>query len=181
MLNLKRPRARPGVAGRLIVGLVAAALAACAGSPRQRPVRMGPAGGGLETVRRQFEGKWELVSLERLDASGKATPVDAAGQLTYDAFGNLSVQGEVRDASMRSELGERPALLNVQGRAVIDTTRQELRILDLSSDRPVDEKMTATVSPDRVRTYQFEGDLLKLTIRDTAGTPTARTTWKRIP
>ena len=164
---------------------VAGAVAGCAPAPRVRPVKAGPTDtgpGSLEYVRAQLEGSWELVRLEAIGPSGAATPVDASAKLTYDRYGNLSVVGDVTDAKAREALGGRPTLLNLTGRAVIDTSKQLIRILDVESDREVEPtKALDAASLERARYYEFEGDVLKLTVKDQAGNATARLTWKKMP
>lgn len=163
---------------------VAVAFPGCAPAPRVRPVKAGPTDtgpGSLEYVRTQLEGSWELVRLEVIGPGGAATPVDAAAKLTYDRYGNMSVVGDVKDAKARESLGGRPTLLNLTGRAVIDTSKQLIRVLDVQSDREVEPtKALDAVSLERARYYEFEGDLLKLTVKDQTGNPTARLTWKKM-
>ncbi len=173
--------------GRLAMSTLALALslpllAACPAGPRASPVKMGPVdtgAGSLESVRRQLQGSWDLVSLEVMAAGGTPVKVAATGHLKYDEFGNLSIDGRVTEASTG---GIDPNVLNMSGRAVIDPDKHMLRFQDVNAttaaiDRPVD----ARIDPDKVRYYEFIGDQLKTTTKDANGATTAVATWKRTP
>lgn len=153
------------------LGLLAAAIAAsagCSASPRQRPIKVGAVDAGpssLEAVRRQLEGRWELVSLQVVGADGQAVTRPAGGRMTYDAFGNVTMEGTGPDA----------ALISLSGRAVIDPVKRELRLADMEGAGA----LPGQVSPDKVRGYAFEGDLLKTSARDASGRVTAVVTWRR--
>ena len=75
--------------GRLAMSTLALALslpllAACPAGPRASPVKMGPVdtgAGSLESVRRQLQGSWDLVSLEVMAAGGTPVKVAATGHL----------------------------------------------------------------------------------------------------
>jgi hypothetical protein len=153
---------------------------ACATSrPRQRPVEGGAVEGGagsLAAVRKQLEGTWTLVSAEVVSAAGTRTPVKASAVLTYDDFGNLSLKGAYDDPAATAE---QAAALNFTGRAVIDTQRQVLRLLDVQQSDGEFAKLPAEMAARRERAYAFEGDLLKLTVKDSAGRVTAVLTWRR--
>ena len=89
-------------------GLAAIAVAAtvivasgCAAKERGRPIPLGPIESGpnsLESVRRQFQGEWDLVSAESYGSSGQPVPIKGKGRLTYDAYGNLNVDARFDDA-----------------------------------------------------------------------------------
>lgn len=162
----------------------AAALTAgaCAAAPRGRPIRttsIDTGAGTLESVRRQLEGQWDLVSLQTYPKPG-AQPVDvkAKAVLTYDAYGNMTLKGRLDDQNYND-----PAtapFLDFSGRAVIDVPRSQLRMLDVAANVEVaQEALPAETSFDRVRKYSFEGDLLKLSTIDAQGNVTATGTWKK--
>jgi hypothetical protein len=131
--------------------------------------------GTLESVRRQLEGKWELTSLQIVDAAGKALPVAATGRMSYDAYGNLDLDVEVTDAGALKAAGTTNANFDLKGRAVIDAAKSSLRIQDAvpSGGGAAPENI------ERVRFYQFQGDTLTLTAKDAAGKTTGITAWKR--
>jgi hypothetical protein len=154
-------------------------LTACQAAPRARPVKMGAVdtgAGSLESVRRQLQGAWELVTLEVIVPGGGPTKIPATGHLKYDEFGNLTIDGRLAAAAG----GVDPNVLNMSGRAVIDPDKHMLRFEDVqattaAADRPVDSR----IDPAKVRYYEFVGDQLKTTTKDAGGATTAIATWKR--
>lgn len=166
-----------------VLGVVVLAVASigCPGANRVRPVKMGDVNtgpGSLESVRRQLEGTWELLSADAIDPKGVASPRKATGTLTYDAFGNVGIAAKLADT-------EQPAssvsgLLAFTGRAVIDTPKSRLVLQDVEKRLPSGEALPAEVSADKVRYYSFEGDTLTLTVKDAQGVTTARTTWRKV-
>jgi hypothetical protein len=152
-----------------------ALLAACSFSPRTRPLDTGDINKSPEStqgVRRQLQGKWKLVSVETYEA-GKAVKREAAGELTYDEYGNLLIRAALTDVPA----GEQASLLRYEGRAVIDA--QNRRIVLQNMQGTGGEALPATVAQNNVRYYEFAGDLLKLTAKDSDGKPTATITWQK--
>ena len=170
---------------RAVLWLAVAALAlvttaACTTSrPRQRPVEGGAVdagAGSLAAVRQQLQGVWNLVSADLVSPAGVRMTVKGTAVLTYDAFGNFVMKGDLDDPAATTD---QKAALNFSGRAVIDIQRQVLRLLDVQQP----EGDFATLPPDmaarRERAYAFEGDLLTLTVKDASGRVTAINTWRR--
>jgi hypothetical protein len=156
-------------------------LIGCSSAPRKRPVKGGDVNtgpGSLESVRRQLEGQWDLVSLEVFDAAGKATTRKATGHLSYDAYGNLGITGRLLDTGQPQTSVS--GLLAYTGRAVIDPPKSRLVLMDVQSKLPSSEAIPAEVSADKVRFYVIEGNMLTLTVKDPAGATTGRTTWHKI-
>jgi hypothetical protein len=148
---------------------------------RVRPVEGGPVASGpgtLESVRKQLEGSWNLVSAEVVSVAGQRSLLKASAVLIYDAFGNLSLKGAYEDPSATAE---QTAALNFTGRAVIDTQKQELRLLDLQQSEGEFAALPAEMAARRVRSYVFNGDVLTLTVKDSTGKVTAVTTWREQP
>jgi hypothetical protein len=139
-------------------------------------VASGP--GTLEAVRKQLEGRWSLASAEVVSATGQRTHIKASAVLTYDAFGNLSLRGAYEDPSATAE---QTAALNFTGRAVIDTQKQELHLLDLKQTEGDFTALPAEMVARRVRAYAFAGDVLTLTVKDSKGKVTAVNTWRKQP
>ena len=163
----------------LVVGLAVglAGLVACSAAPRQRPVKMGDVetgAGTLESTRRQLEGTWDLVSFETYPSPGKKVEQQATAVLTYDAYGNMEIIGRLTEAGQSAGAGA--PLLSYKGRAVIDVDKHQLRIVPSSGD---EKALPAEASTALVRQYSFTNDLLSLSMIDTAGKPTASTTWKK--
>ena len=148
-------------------------LAACHPAPRHAPAKMGPVEtgpGSLEFVRRQLQGTWDLVKFETMSTQGQATEVKASGMLTYDEYGNLAMYG-------KAEAPSGPLALDMSGRAVIDVTKHQLKILNATGNTQVTEMQE--VSLDRTRTYAFDGPLLRLSTLDAAGKVSATSVWKK--
>jgi hypothetical protein len=164
----------------MVPAAMLAAAAACATSrPRQRPIEGGAVSAGpgsLESVRRQLEGNWDLVSAEVVSAAGARQALKAHAVLSYDAYGNLSLRGAYDDPAATAE---QTAALNFTGRAVIDTQRQVLRLLDLKQSEGDLASLPPEMVARRERAYAFTGDLLTLTVKDSAGRTTAVNTWRR--
>jgi hypothetical protein len=153
-------------------------VAPVTGGERGRAVKAGDVATGagtLEGVRRQLEGKWDLVSLATVDATGRTNPVPATGHMTYDAYGNLDLDIEITDPAALKSLGAQTGSLDLKGRAVIDAAQGTLRVQAVTP-------ASGTAAPDnieRVRFYEFQGNALKLTAKDAAGKTTGISTWKR--
>ena len=169
-------------------GLVAVAVAllvasGCAGSPeRGRPIPLGPVESGpnsLESVRRVFEGSWDLVSAETYNAAGQPAAMKGKGRLTYDAYGNLTVDARF-DASQEQMDGSAKNLLSYKGRAVIDVVKSRLVLQDLEKRSASGADAPEGMEAANARYYAFEGDLLTLTMKDAAGKTTGKTVWRRI-
>jgi hypothetical protein len=152
---------------------VMAVAAGCADKrARVRPIKVGTVDTGpqsLEAARRQLEGTWELAAL----TSGPgAAPLKASGRMTYDAYGNMSVKGTIEGVSSSAA-----ALLDYQGRAVIDAAKQQLRLV---GDAAPGAATPAEMSADKLRQFAFEGDLLKISTIDASGAIIATATWRKV-
>jgi hypothetical protein len=149
-----------------------AAIGACAPAPIHRPIKGGPVDAGpgsLEAVRRQLQGHWTLESYDVIE-SGKRRTRAATGVLSYDEFGNLTRDGELREG--QSAAARRPLLLNYSGRTAIDVTTGELRLLNVAA-------IGDAVSPDNVRHYDIPGSILTLSVVGPGGKVSAVSRWKK--
>jgi hypothetical protein len=164
----------------MVPALALVTAAACATSrPRQRPVQGGAVNAGagsLASVRQQLEGTWNLVSADLVSPAGERMTVRAAAVLTYDAFGNFAMKGELDNPAATAE---QKAALNFTGRAVIDIQRQVLRLLDVQQPEGDFAMLPPDMAARRERAYAFEGDLLTLTVKDASGRVTAMNTWRK--
>ena len=160
---------------RLLISVTLAStvwLGACASSARQRPVEgravsTGP--GSLEFTRRQFEGTWTLTKFEVLNASGQLTAVRAKAQLTYDAFGNLTMKGVLSEPLPgQTTITDSPALV-YSGRAIIDTAKQELQLTGVNASIKPDPSIQAALALSARRKYAFEGNQLTISVVDAQG------------
>jgi hypothetical protein len=163
------------VVGTLVEIACVALLVGCAAAPRQRPVKLGDVEQGpgtLETVRRQLEGNWMLAEYELLSgpAAGKQPVV---GQLTYDAYGNMSVLARI------DRPGQAPEVIEYSGRAVIDVRAQTLKLEGIEYKRRPTEATLQAAGLEEPRHYAFTEGTLTLSVMGADAKPTARVVWKR--
>jgi hypothetical protein len=153
---------------------------ACAPAPIYRPIKVGDVDTGansVEAVRRQFQGTWTLDHYYVYEGTRRRR-LDATAELTYDEFGNLKMRGELKNPA--SAATGPPVLLNFTGRAVIDPTTRQLRMMNVSSTgEEVPASIATQVDPASVRKYEFQGSELWLTINGADGKPTASSSWKK--
>jgi len=146
--------------GCLVAGYL---VAGCAATPSRRPLHTSAIASGegtTESVRKQLEGTWSLVSFTVFDAAGTAKDVPAAGRLSYDSFGNLDLTGKFK------------------GRAVVDPGASRIVLADVEGN--VDPSaLPKNMGIDKVRYYAFQADTLSLETRDGARV-LARTVWKKV-
>jgi hypothetical protein len=163
----------------LVLAIAAGAFSAsgCAQNNSVRAGRMGApnTGPGSTTAERKaFEGAWTLVSLEIVNEQGALRPVKASGQLSYDAYSNMTIRGVIEDPEARA-----PIVLNFEGRIFIDPVKHEFYPADLRTDRPVESSDVRAIAPEKVRRYEISPDSLVVTYLDAAAKPTAVARWKR--
>ena len=96
-----------GVSGIACIGAILTSLAGCTpgpithpavAAPMNHPVAMSstPGSGAIESARRALLGTWELAALELAPSGdGARVPVIASGTLTYDEFGNLTIDAHM--------------------------------------------------------------------------------------
>ena len=171
-----------------ILGLVAlVAVAACAPGPLSKPGGAAPpmnkpvplssdaASGDVEAARRRLFGTWELIALEAAPPGGGArAEVTASGTLTYDEFGNLTIDAHTTDADAPAAARE-VSMVAFSGRAVIDVPLSELRLMAMTGNVDPNE----VLSPERRRRFEVTDDTLKLSSMDARGDVTAISTWRR--
>jgi hypothetical protein len=146
-------------------------------APMNNPIPLGSesGSGAVESVRRQLFGTWELTKLEAAPESGAARlPIKAQGTLVYDEYGNLTIDARTTDANAPVAARE-VARLSFKGRAVIDTVKSELKLMDVTGNVTPDE----VLSPERRRRYTVDANTLTLSSFDEKGTVTAISTWRR--
>jgi hypothetical protein len=142
-----------------------------------RPVPLGSdaSSGAIETVRRDLQGTWELTALEWASTAGAArVPITASGTLVYDEYGNLTIDAHTTDpaAPVAAQEATLPAF---KGRAVIDVTRHELKLMDVTGNVNPDE----VLAPENRRKYEIAADRLTLSSFDEREQVTAVSTWHR--
>jgi len=148
-----------------------------AAAPMNTPVPTSsePGSGNVEATRRTLFGTWELVALEAVPPGGGArAEVTASGTLTYDEYGNLTIDAHTTDQDAPVAARE-VSLITFTGRAVIDVPRNELRLMALTGNVDPNE----VLSPERRRRFEVTDDTLKLSSMDARGEVTAISTWRR--
>jgi len=158
-------------------------LTACAASSRQRPVSMGDVNTGAESLaatRKQLEGTWTLTRFEVAESPGKMTPVRAKAQLTYDAFGNLSIRGVLEEPLPGQKTVTDAPALAYTGKAVIDTVRKEMVLTGTSATVEPDPTLLAKIGLESRRRYEFGADgTLTISILNASGGITSRATFRK--
>jgi len=165
---------------RIITATALLAIAyGCAPAPINRPIKVGDVNTGansVEAVRRQFQGTWTLDHYYVYEGDRRRR-LDATAELVYDEFGNLKMHGELKNPRAANAP---PVLLNFSGRAVIDPTSRQLRMMAVNSTGDaIPSAIADQVDPASVRVYEFQGANLWLTINGANGKPTASSSWKK--
>ena len=170
--------------------------AACAAAPRQRPLNTKPVEEGTNSttaVRKQFEGKWSLVSFKVSSADGRQADVDATGELTFDGFGVLAVNYKMSEQGLKglASVGVTSPnpVISTTGRVVIDTQQHRITYIgDDFEERALgfDPKLAAQrANPfalERIRYYVLGDDgTLTLSTRYDNGRDAAVSHWKKAP
>ncbi len=131
----------------------------------------------LEAVRQQFIGDYDLVSFVRFPAGGGEDNADYTGRLRYDEHGNMIGLGMPRNLPDQAR-GANQAVTGgfaYWGSVTIDVANQ--RVIHHVEGSP---GAAQWVGQDNVRYYEFEGEYLKLSLKDSSGRITATLTWRRI-
>ena len=127
----------------------------------------------------RFIGNYELVSYFTFPERGPARDMQYIGRLSYDEFGNMSGLGMPIDLPQKeaaSQLGDERVIggFAYWGRVSIDS---ENRIVTHHVEGS--PMVPRWVGGDNVRHYEFDGDLLKLSLKNPEGRITATLTWRR--
>ena len=172
-----------------VVGFIVAAAAMAAdcapgpmtkptvGRPMNKPVELNASdtSGSLEAGRRQLQGTWTLVSLEYAPTSvSPRLPIVAKGTLTYDEYGNLTIDAHTDDPNAPPAAREKN-MLSFRGRAVIDTVKSELKMMDLKGNADPNE----VLMPEYRRHYEIKDNTLTLSSFDDKGNITIVSVWRR--
>jgi hypothetical protein len=157
-------------------------LGACAASSRQRPVSMGDVSTGTESLaatRKQLEGTWTLTRFEVADNTGRLIAVRAKAQLTYDAYGNLSIRGVLEEPLPgQTTVTDAPALAYT-GKAIIDTARKEMVLTGTAATVEPDPSLLAKIGPEMRRRYEFGDGTLTISVLNSTGGAISRATFRK--
>ena len=164
--------------------LVALSLgsSACAPSARQRPVEAGPVNtgaGSLEATRRQLEGTWILSKFEVTNAAGQLVAVRAKAQLSYDAFGNLTIKGVLLEPLPGQKTVTEAPALQYAGKAMIDTAKHELVLVGMEASVQPDPAILAKIGMDARRKYDVTATQLTMSAMDAQGRVSSRATYTK--
>jgi hypothetical protein len=161
--------------------LVLSGVAACKGGPRQRPVKMGPVdtgAGSLTAARKYLEGRWSLESFEVYPAGGAPVTLRGAGTLTYDGFGNLTIEIRADQASAKllqaAGIELKDGVISSDGRTAVDMQNRTLTYV-VAAQTPG----TGALALNRPRHWEVQDNLLILTTRDDAGKPASVGRWRK--
>ena len=160
----------------------AVALGACAASSRQRPVGMGDVSTGAESLaatRKQLEGTWTLTRFEVADNTGRLVAVRAKAQLTYDAYGNLSIRGVLEEPLPGQKTVTDAPALAYTGKAIIDTARKEMVLTGTSATVEPDPSLVANIGPEMRRRYEFGDGTLTISVLNGTGGAMSRATFRK--
>lgn len=129
----------------------------------------------------RFVGNWDLVSFVSFRESGETVDNAYVGRIMYDALGNMSAVGMPRDLPGRvaAGSGEMPRA----GFAYFGTVEVHPET-DSVVHHVIGSPMNASwVGTGLVRFYEFEGDLLRLSLREgnrPEGRITGTLTWRKL-
>lgn len=131
----------------------------------------------MEDPYTQFIGDWELVSYVVFPEQGGERAMDYVGYLSYDEHGNMAGLGMPRDLPQQMESGEQSrAGFAYWGGVSVDV--EGGRVFHHVQGSPTQPQW---VGGENIRFYEFEGSLLKLSLKDEAGRVSATLTWRRLP
>ena len=167
-----------GVGVALVLG-----LQACAGAPRQRPVKAGPVSEGPGTItsaRAYLEGRWTLESFEVYPPGKPPITLKGSGTLSYDEFGNLKMDIRADQASSdllrAAGVDIRDGVISTSGRTAVDMQNRTLTYV-MEGQAPL---IAGPLAMNRPRHWQVEGTLLTLTTQDDAGKPLSVGRWRKV-
>jgi len=138
---------------------------------------MAGAADDMESIAQKFIGDYELVSYFRFPADGGEVDMKYIGRLSYDAFGNMSGLGMPIDfpGSAAQTPQRRTAGFAYWGKVSIDVEKGI--VIHHVEGSPM---IAAWVGGDNVRYFEFVDDLLKLSLKNSAGEITGTLTWRRL-
>ena len=133
--------------------------------------------GQAQTDAERFVGDYTLISYVAFPEAGPAVDMQYVGRLNYDRVGNMSGLGMPSGLPERErEAGSRlTGGFAYWGKVTVDD--QKKIVIHHVEGSPL---MPGWVGGDNVRFYEFEGDLLRLSLKNAEGRTTATLTWRRL-
>ena len=161
--------------------ITALAIAAPELMAQRGPVDTGP--GTLSAARKYLEGRWRLLTYE-VRLPGKAPIVlKNDGLLTYDAFGNLTIEVYVdpEQAKTLAEGGIRTTdgRLKTSGKTAINLQARTLTFL--VEGAPPLGAPSGPFALNRPRHWEIDGNVLTLTTNGDDGKPASIGRWEKTP
>ena len=125
----------------------------------------------------RFVGDYTLISYVTFPEVGPAVHMQYVGRLSYDRAGNMSGLGMPSGLPERErEAGSRlTGGFAYWGKVTVDDEKKI--VIHHVEGSPL---MPGWVGRDNVRFYEFEGDLLLLSLKNAEGRTTATLTWRRL-
>jgi hypothetical protein len=164
--------------------IVAIALNACSSVPWEGPIKGGPTDtgpGSLVAARKYLEGRWTLVSYEVFPPDSPAVTLKGTGILTFDEFGNLTIDIRADQASTavleKAGIATTNGSLSTSGRTVVDMQSRTLTYV-LEGQAPLGAP-SGPLALNRPRHWQVDGNLLTLTIMGDDSRPVSVGRWQK--
>jgi len=131
-----------------------------------------------DEVVERLAGNYELILYETFPASGGAVDNRYIGRITYDVPGNMSAVLMPEDFSARASEGTGAG--SAEGFAYFSTVEVQPEL-----ERVIHHVHGSVTTPQWVGTgliryYEFDDDLLMLSIRNAEGRTTGTLTWRRM-
>jgi len=133
--------------------------------------------GQAQTDAERFVGDYTLISYVTFPEAGPAVDMQYVGRLSYDRAGNMSGLGMPTGLPERErEAGSRlTGGFAYWGKVTVDDEKKI--VIHHVEGSPL---MPGWVGGDNIRFYEFEGDLLRLSLKNAEGRTTATLTWRRL-
>ena len=133
--------------------------------------------GQAKTDAERFVGDYTLISYVTFPEAGPAVDMSYVGRLSYDSAGNMSGLGMPSGLPERErEAGGRlTGGFAYWGKVTVDDEKKI--VVHHVEGSPL---MPSWVGGDNVRFYEFEDDLLRLSLKNAEGRTTATLTWRRL-
>ena len=133
--------------------------------------------GQAQTDAERFVGDYTLISYVAFPEAGAAVDMAYVGRLSYDSAGNMSGLGMPSGLPERErEAGGRlTGGFAYWGKVTVDDEKKI--VVHHVEGSPL---MPSWVGGDNVRFYEFEDDLLRLSLKNAEGRTTATLTWRRL-
>ena len=133
--------------------------------------------GQAQTDAERFVGDYTLISYVTFPEAGPEVSMEYVGRLSYDRAGNMSGLGMPSGLPERErEAGSRlTGGFAYWGKVTVDDEKKV--VIHHVEGSPL---MPSWVGGDNIRFYEFEGDLLRLSLKNASGRTTATLTWRRL-